>query len=200
MNKFLSILLFIFFVVNIAPAQKNKKENKDFIDPDAALKEELIEYKKNCRVALKPYRYDGQKTTFFSYKSYEYSKEIEVATIQESEYRLSINSNGIHDEDIKLRIYDKPKNQKGRVLLYEREGVGGNEFTFETTKMLEILKTYKKEKGTPQEVVDILRLKKLYIDYIIPAVERQTESDEEGNESAIEKRGAIVVCIGYLNL
>lgn len=201
MKKTIFILLFTFLITGVVNAQNNKKDDKNYVDPDAALKAELVQYKKDCRVALKPYRYDGQKTTFFSYKAFEYLKEIEVATIQDTDYRISINAKGIHDDKIKLRIYDKPKDKKGRVLLYEKEGVGGNVFTFETSGMLETLKKYKREKGVEEEIIQLMSLKKLYIDYIIPATERETQMDEEsGKEKAIVKRGAIIICIGYRNL
>lgn len=182
----------------MAVAQKKKKKGQ--IDPNAAFKEELIGYKKDCRVALKPYRYDGVKTTFFSYKSFEYLKEIEVATIQNAEYRLSYNANGIHHDKIKIKIYDKPSTAKGRVLLYEKTGVGGNEFSFETTDMVAKLKQAKLDRGIDPKVVEEMRLKKIFINYIIPAVDRTTETNEYGDEVVVKLKGAIILCIGYSNL
>jgi len=196
--KYIISFLLIILLSDMAVAQKKKKKGQ--IDPNAAFKEELIGYKKDCRVALKPYRYDGVKTTFFSYKSFEYLKEIEVATIQNAEYRLSYNANGIHHDKIKIKIYDKPSTAKGRVLLYEKTGVGGNEFSFETTDMVAKLKQAKLDRGIDPKVVEEMRLKKIFINYIIPAVDRTTETNEYGDEVVVKLKGAIILCIGYSNL
>ena len=199
MKKYIYTFLLVTLVVNVAILQKGKSNAE--VDPYQAFKQELAEYKKASRIALKPYRYDGIKTTYFSYKSFDYVKEVEVGTIQKAEYRLSFNANGIHYDKIKIRIYDKPKENKGRVLLWEKDGVGGNEFTCETGEMLDRLKEAKREKGVSESVINVMRLKKLYIDYIIPAVERETEIDEmTGNEIAIIKKGAIIVSVGYQNI
>jgi len=200
MKKILYTLFLVVFVSNIAMLQKGKK-GKGEVDPYQAFKEELSEYRKASRVSLKPYRYDGIKTTYFSYKSFDYIKEIEIGTIQETEYRLSFNANGIHHDKIKVRIYDRPKGNRGRVLLYEKNEVGGNEFTCETGEMLDRLKEAKRENGVSEPVINAMRLKKLYVDYVIPAVDRETEIDEmTGNEVSVVKKGAIVFSVGYKNL
>jgi len=196
--KYIISFLLIILLSDFASAQKKHKKGQ--LDPQAAFKEELIAYKKDCRVALKPYRYDGVKTTYFSYKSFEYLKEIEVATIQNAEYRLSYNANGIHHDKIKIKIFDKPSTAKGRVLLYEKTGVGGNEFKFETTDMLAKLKQAKIDRGIDSAVVEQMRLKKIFINYIIPAVDRTTETNEYGDEVVVKLKGAIILCVGYSNL
>jgi len=67
--------------------------------------------------------------------------------------------------------------------------------------MLEKLKEYKRSTGVSEEIISLLYLKKIYIDYIIPAVSRETEVDEEsGREKIVMERGAIIICIGYTNL
>ncbi len=176
-------------------------QNRNEIDPYREFLAELSEYRKVCRNALKPYRYDGSKTTHFSYKEYDYRKEVEIGTVQDSEYRLSFNSNGIKYDQIKVQIYDKPLKYNSRVLLYEKEGVGGNEFTVETASMIEKLKEVKREKGVDEEIIARMRLKKLYISYIIPAIDREIEIDPEtGNEIKVITKGAIVLAIGYSNI
>ena len=176
-------------------------QNRNDIDPYLEFLSELSEYRKVCRNALKPYRYDGSKTTHFSYKEYDYRKEVEIGTVQDSEYRLSFNSNGIKYDQIKVEIYDKPSKYNSRVLLYEKEGVGGNEFTVETAPMIERLKEVKREKGVDEEIIVRMRLKKLYISYIIPAIDREIEIDPEtGKEIKVVTKGAIVLAIGYSNI
>jgi len=185
-------------------ALAQKKQKRDEMDPQALakalFKEELSGYKKVCRASLNPYRYDGVKTTLFNYKPYEYIKEIEIATIQNAEYRLSYNTNGIHHDKIQIKIYDRPDTDKRRVLLYEQAEVGGDEFFFETTAMIEKLKEVKLNKGIDSAIVDQMRLKKIFINYIIPAVERTTEINEFGEDVVVKLKGAIILCVGYHNL
>ena len=225
----LTFLLFFFGNINLN-AQRNNQ-----ISPYQEFLNELSEYRKLCRNALKPYRYDGAKTTHFSYKEYNYAKEVEIGTVQNSEYRLSFNANGIRYDKIKVEIYDKSKNYKSRMLLYEKEGVGQNEFTVETGPMLEQLKEKKLQllnekydklietaevdakykqistdqhlknlndrKKVDERIIAKMRLKRLYINYIIPAIDREIEIDEiTGEEVRVVTKGAIVLAIGYSNL
>ncbi len=229
-NIFILTFLFLFFGNININAQRNHE-----ISPYQEFLNELSEYRKLCRNALKPYRYDGSKTTHFSYKDYNYSKEVEIGTIQNSEYRLSFNSNGIRYDKIKVEIYDKSKNYKSRMLLYEKDGVGQNEFTVETGPMLEQLKEKKSQlcnekydellrtaetdakyqristedhiynlnnkKKIEKKIISKMRLKRLYINYIIPAIDREIIVDEvTGEEVRVVTKGAIVLAIGYSNL
>ena len=192
------LLLSLLFVFSI---DVNAQRRTEEIDPYREFLNELSEYRKLCRNALKPFRYDGAKTTHFSYKDYNYRKEVEIGTVQDSEYRLSFNSNGIKYDQIKVEIYDKPSKFKARVLLYEKDGIGGNEFTVETGPMLDKLKEVKREKGIEEEIIERMRLKKLYISYVIPAIDREIEVDPEtGNEVKVVTKGAIVLAIGYSNI
>ena len=197
MKNIILILLLLFFVTeNNCVAQKNYE-----LSPYQQFLLELKDYRKECRMALKPYRYDGARTTHFTYKEYDYVKEIEIGIVQKTEYRLSFNSNGIKYDPIKVQIYDKPRKYKSRVLLYEKDGVGGNEFTLETGAMLEKLKEVKTDKGVEEEIVNMMRFKKLYIDYTIPAVDREIEVDPEtGGEVKVVTKGAIIIAVGYSNL
>jgi hypothetical protein len=196
MRKIFALPLILILICSSFSAQ-----NRNDIDPYLEFLSELSEYRKVCRNALKPYRYDGSKTTHFSYKEYDYRKEVEIGTVQDSEYRLSFNSNGIKYDQIKVEIYDKPSKYNSRVLLYEKEGVGGNEFTVETAPMIERLKEVKREKGVDEEIIVRMRLKKLYISYIIPAIDREIEIDPEtGKEIKVITKGAIVLAIGYSNI
>ena len=106
--KYIIPLILMILLTSVSFAQKKRK--KDDIDPEAAakaaFKEVLSGYKKGCRAALKPYRYDGIKTTLFSYKPYEYVKEVEIATIQNAEYRLSYNTKGIEHDKIQQNLIE----------------------------------------------------------------------------------------------
>ena len=52
-----------------------------------------------------------------------------------------------------------------------------------------------------EKIIAKMRLKRLYINYIIPAIDREIEVDEiTGNEVRVVTKGAIVLAIGYSNL
>ena len=51
-----------------------------------------------------------------------------------------------------------------------------------------------------QKIIDNIRLKKLFINYIIPYSERGYKIDEEGNESRVLTKGSIILAVGYNNL
>ena len=85
--------------------------------------------------------------------------------------------------------------------MYEKDNVSGSEFTIETKEMVEILKENKREKGISEEILSHLRIKKLYIDYLIPAKERDMQIDNEtGEEYKLVSKGAIILAVGYHNL
>jgi hypothetical protein len=191
------LLFFIFFTIS-SPYEAQKGEE---ISPYQEYLLQLKEFRKNCRNALKPFRYDGSLTTHFSYKEFTYSKEIEIATIQNEIYRLSFNAMGIMEDGISIKIYDKPKKFNKRTLLYEKENVTGTEFTVETNEMIEKFKQAKRDEGYEEKVVTHLRLKKLFIDYIIPAKDRVFETNEEdGSEIKVITKGAVILAVGYNNL
>jgi hypothetical protein len=68
--------------------------------------------------------------------------------------------------------------------------------------MIEKFKQAKREKDISEEkVVTHLRLKKLFIDYIIPAKDRVFETNEEdGSENKVITKGALILAVGYNNL
>jgi hypothetical protein len=206
-GKYIFLFFLIFNINTTFEAQKDVE-----LTPYQERLIQLKDFRKNCRIALRPFRYDGSLTTHFTYKEYDYSKEVEIATIQNENYRLSFNSMGISNEPIAIKIYDKPKKYKNRVLLYETTDVASNEFTTETKEMIEKLKEAKtaelakkdnisiSERSYQQKIIENIRLKKLFINYIIPYTERGYKIDEEGNESRVLTKGSIIVAVGYNNL
>ena len=199
LNKTINISLVFVFVFLFVPQFESQRG--DELTPYQEYLIELKEYRRNCRNALKPFRYDGSLTTHYSYKEYTYAKEIEIATIQKEEYRLSFNAMGVKNDGITIRIYDKAKRFNSRVLLYEKENVANTEFTIETSPLLEKLKEAKREDKVEEDIIKYLRLKKLYVDYIIPATDRVIEMDQEtGVEYKVVTKGAIILAVGYDNL
>jgi len=199
LNKTINISLVFVFVFLFVPQFESQRGSE--LTPYQEYLIELKEYRRNCRNALKPFRYDGSLTTHYSYKEYTYAKEIEIATIQKEEYRLSFNAMGVKNDGITIRIYDKAKRFNSRVLLYEKENVANTEFTIETSPLLEKLKEAKREDKVEEEIIKHLRLKKIYVDYIIPATDRIIEMDQEtGVEYKVVTKGAIILAVGYDNL
>ena len=206
-GKYIFLFLIIF---NFNPSFEAQKEVE--LTPYQERLIQLKDFRKNCRMALRPFRYDGSLTTHFTYKEFDYSKEVEIATIQNENYRLSFNSMGISHEPISIKIYDKPKKFINRVLLYETTDVASNEFTTETKEMIEKLKKAKSEELAKkvdiseserlyqQKIIENIRLKKLFINYIIPYSERGYKIDEEVNESRVLTKGSIILAVGYNNL
>ena len=67
-------------------------------------------------------------------------------------------------------------------------------------RLIKQTKQVKLKKGIDSAIVDQMRLKKIFIDYIIPAVERETEVNEWGEDMVVKLKGAIILCVGYYNL
>ncbi|MFN3917715.1 MAG: hypothetical protein ACK4K0_08225 [Flavobacteriales bacterium] len=195
MKKIIYIpLFFVALTTGVVFAQKEKK-----VSPEESQQEMLETLRKDARAALKPYRYDASKTTIFSYKQFDYVKEVEIALSNSAEYIFSVNANGVQHDKITLLVYDKPEGAKGRVLLYEKKNVGGNNFTFKSDELLEKMKEDRKAKGVDQTVIDRMYLKNVYVDFVIPAVEKEVEADKKG-EVVVVKKGAVVIAVGYDNI
>ena len=77
------LTLFVLFIFIFLPKYECQKNE---LTPYQEYLIQLKEFRRNCRNALKPYRYDGSLTTHFSYKEYTYAKEVEIATIQNEVY------------------------------------------------------------------------------------------------------------------
>ena len=68
--------------------------------------------------------------------------------------------------------------------------------------MIDKFKQAKREQGYEEKVVSHLRLKKLFIDYIIPATDRRVFeiNEDDGSEVKVITKGAIILAVGYNNL
>ncbi len=154
----------------------------------------VSEAKKEATLKLQPYRYDAAKVTYFIYKPFDQIKEIEVVFFNSVDYRLAFNSKAVQSDGISVKIYDKPQTVKERNLLFEKPGVkAGN--NFEVTSS-ELTATLVSTLGKPE-----LKLKKVYIDYVVPAQKREVHKDERtGEETTIRTKAAMVLSMGYQNI
>jgi hypothetical protein len=208
LSRITILLLSVFCLSTVANAQLiGKKKTQTEIDTDGkiAFDNGVQEARETARLKLKPYKYDATKSTYYSYKSYTYAKEVEVITLEKTDYKLCFNGSMVKQDKISIEIYDKPKGGKGRILLYSKENVGGDEFEVSLDDLNEIFRTKKAETTSlDPNLIAKMRLKKVYINYIIPAVDRELETvtDDYGNEqkTTVIHYSAMVLAVGYLNL
>jgi len=140
MNKIIPhiLLLLILSVISIAAIQVTEECDA------TALKKEL-------KQKLKPdFKYDSSKTTRFTYKNKEQTKEIEIPLYMGEKYRFAFNTAGLA-EGIEIGVYSKPTGHRKRELIYKLE----------------------KKEGQHLYSFDPEKSKKMYITYTIPAVEEE---------------------------
>ncbi len=170
------------------------------VDEKAAFDAQIQSNREAARAKLKPYKYDGTKTTTYSYKTYAYAKEVEILTIENVDYMLSFNAASVTKEKITVRIYDQPETAPGRILLYEKSGVGGNEFTVSLDELNKTFRTKRAEK-VGEATAQKMRLKKVYISYVIPAIDKEVATEQVSKNKTVSTTvvtfNAIVVAVGY---
>ena len=151
----------------------------------------LTEFKTNiksnkteAKEMLKPYLYDGYKTTYFNYKTYKQVKEVEIYLFNNTEYRLVFNGKS-SPKNVNIKIYNADKSVEDRVLLKEINNVSGKNVLIQTNELNKSYKA-KNKKAT--------RLKRVFVSYEIPAT-----STANNEKPTIEDRGAVVLVMGYEN-
>ncbi len=197
------LLLVAAMLVGFAPQRGDKKKKKGKNEPSETqlFREEVAGYRQECKSALKPYKYSFGRTTFFNYKPYNTLKEVEVSMMLDATYKFTFNAQGVTMDKITVRVYNRPSDYNTRVLLYEKKGVGGGSFHFTSEQLMESMREHYKKEGVTGDDLDKLLLPKVYIDYVIPAIDQEYEEDPEtGRRKAIIKKGAIVFASGYENL
>jgi hypothetical protein len=180
-TKIASILLtstFMAFVsINIAQVLNKKDKGKNTPAEEVS---KVTEFKQKSRENLKPYRYDACAVTHFSFSAYEQSKEVELLLFSGTEYKLCFNTEGT-PKPIGIRIYDKPSGNQTRALIYEEQNVQGRDVNIITADLEKKYKEMKKSESAT--------LKRLYINYLIPA-----------NETKEPLKGFAIVSYGYKNV
>jgi len=147
-------------------------------------KENIKSNREEAKKAIKPYLYDGYKTTYFNFKTFAQSKEVEIYLFNNTDYKLSFNGKS-SPKDITVKIYDEAKSNPKRVLLKEFNGISGNNIVVNTTELEEVLKKTNKNAA---------RLKRVFVNYEIPATPTANNKTPD-----ISDRGAIVLVMGYKN-
>ena len=100
-TKLFTIAFVAFLAGGTASAQVlNKKSNQragqtDYkIIPDS-LNVMISGIKKETRKNLEPYRYDASKTSYYVYKTFDQSKEVEVFYFSSNEYKMAFNGEAV---------------------------------------------------------------------------------------------------------
>jgi hypothetical protein len=178
-----------------------KKGSKDVeLDEKAAFDAGVQESRVAARAKLKPFKYDGVKSTYFNYKTFTHAKEVEILTVQNTNYKFSFNGSMIKGDNITVEIYDKPRGANGRTLVYSKSNIGSGDFEVTLDEMNDTFRSKKADVIKDEKLLSQMRLKKVYINYIIPASDREFETIEtyEGaKEVTTIQYSAIVLAVGY---
>lgn len=145
-------------------------------------KENIESQKVEAKDALKPYRYDGSKVTYFNFKTYKQTKEVEVYLFNQTDYRFSFNGKSLPN-DITVQIYDEDQTVTSRILLKEFSGIMGKNVVVETTELQTVYDEKKPNGG---------RLKRVFVSYAIPGI-----AGAENKTPTMKERGAMVLVMGY---
>lgn len=137
-----------------------------FVKTDAKsdLDAQLSVYKKECKELIKPARYEGSRTTYFTRRKKNQKKSVEVYLVLDSEYHFALSGKACVG-NINLRIYDF-SDEDSRTLVYEQKAIQGKNVVFNSTDLNAI---YRKK------VPNADRLKNLVIEYEVAPGEEKLE-------------------------
>lgn len=117
--------------------------------------------------ALEPFKYDSQKFTKINFTKKAQQMEVEVPVFIGEKYRVVFNTSGL-PKGIGISIYSKDKESKKREAVY-------------TNKDL--------KEGQTEIVFDAPRMRKMYIDYDVPADSTVTAANKIS--------GCVAFMVGY---
>lgn len=115
----------------------------------------------NCKKKMEPFKYDSQKFTKIMFQKKTQNLEVEVPVFIGEKYRLVFNTTSL-PKPIMVNVYTKDKESKKREAIYSSKP-GENEIVF-----------------------DAPRVRKLFVDYDVPADSSNTKSS-----------GCVVFMVGY---
>jgi hypothetical protein len=118
----------------------------------------------SCKKKMEPFKYDSQKFTKIQFQKKSQNLEIEVPVFIGEKYRLVFNTSSL-PKPVQVNVYTKDKESKKREAIYSSKDLkpGENEIVF-----------------------DAPRVRKLYVDYDVPA------------DSTNQKlSGCVIFMVGY---
>ena len=118
----------------------------------------------SCKKKMEPFKYDSQKFTKISYTKKVQQLEIEVPVFIGEKYRLVFNTSSL-PKPVLVNVYTKDKESKKREAIYSSKDLkaGENEIIF-----------------------DVPRVRKLYVDYDVPA-----------DTTSQKMSGCMIFMVGY---
>ncbi|MEO6902883.1 MAG: hypothetical protein ABI315_06985 [Bacteroidia bacterium] len=119
----------------------------------------------DCKAKMEPYKYDSQKFTKINFNENSQLLEIEVPVFIGEKYRIVFNTNALTTNKININVYTKSKSSSKRETIFTTNGDNSN---------------------TGEFVFDVPRVRKLFIDYEVPA-----------DASANKISGYILMMVGY---
>ena len=139
--------------------------------------ERIAQYKADTKKDLRPFNYDNLKASYFLVNGTAQRKSVEVYLFGTSEYKLAFNAKGAN-ANVTVKFYDKPKNDRSRVLITEMKNVNGKAFS---TTSSELNTAYKAKEEQAR------KLKRVFVEYHVAADATITESTT----------GAMILVMGY---
>lgn len=124
------------------------------IDPKSALDAKLNAHKLDCKELIKPARYEGSRTTYFTLRKKAQLKSVELFLLLDNEYVFGIGGKEC-STNVTIRFYDMADPEK-RTLILEQKGVNGKNTLFSSK---DLNNAYRKK------VPEAERLKNVFVEY-----------------------------------
>ncbi len=134
------------------------------IDPKSALDAKLNMHKQECKDLIKPARYEGSRTTYFTLRKKPQVKSVELFLLLDNEYVFGISGKEC-TTNVNIRFYDTGE-ESTRTLIMEQKGLNGKNNLFSSK---DLNAAYRKK--VPQAD----RLKNVFIEYDVAAGEQRLE-------------------------
>jgi hypothetical protein len=118
----------------------------------------------SCKKKMEPFKYDSQKFTKIMYTKKAQQLEIEVPVFIGEKYRLVFNTSSL-PKPVTVNVYTKDKETKKREAIYSSKDL---------------------KAGEHEIVFDVPRVRKLFVDYDVPA-----------DSTSQKMSGCLVFMVGY---
>lgn len=125
-------------------------------DPKSALDARLNGLKQECKEMIKPARYEGSRTTYYTLRKKPQQKSVELFLLLDNEYVFGVGCMEA-TADLTIRFYDSPDASK-RTLILEEKGASGKNLLFSTKTL---------NAAYHKKVPEAERLKNVFIEYEI---------------------------------
>ena len=133
-------------------------------DPKSALDARLNALKQECKDLIKPARYEGSRTTYFTLKKKTQKKSVELFLLLENDYVFGISGKEC-STPVTIRFYDS-EDTDSRTMILEQKSINGKNNLFNSK---DLNAAYRKK------VPGVERLKNVFIEYEITPGDEKLE-------------------------